>query len=99
MDQTSMTLGWLIGRQLAGQRKASKIETIDTSSGLHAVFDPLIATLVLESDSSVTVPDVSYGSYFYIGNATHLTVTLRDSHLTIQDSNKTTTTTTETEVT
>lgn len=101
MDQTSMILGWLIGRQLAGQRKATKFETIDASSGVHAVFDPRIATLVLENNTSTNVPDVNYGDgYFYIGSS-NLDVTFHGSHLTIQDSNKTTTdtTTTETEVT
>ena len=62
MDQTSMILGWLIGRQLAGQRKASKAKQLDmTYLNMDVIAEE--ATLRLrDSASEHVLPDSSYGA-------------------------------------
>ena len=50
MDQTSMTLGWLIGRQLAGQRKPIDGKILDMIQMTFAVVDATEAKIFFNAD-------------------------------------------------
>lgn len=83
MDQTSMTLGWLIGRQLAGQRKVTNAQILEMSYlSMEVIAEE--ATLRLDADgyNYGLFPDSGYSSQF-----THqiniLTSLYNDGHLII----------------